>query len=197
MDPSVPASTESIESSRPSRPWPSQSMPPTTLAANDPPGYCRKSCRSAPTSGYLSVMDSAIPGSTARARYTNVSLLRSFFSIAGASGLLFSAAATSRAMSVRRSSGSGADGAFCLASANCFRTLAGWKVSARASVVKASLSKFRSTMAPRTAGSTSVTFNWLAAWARRPSALGTWRLNSWAAASVRAEKITMLPTRER
>ena len=30
-------------------------------------------------------------------------------------------------MSVRRWSGSGADGAFCLASANCFRTLAGWK----------------------------------------------------------------------
>ena len=42
-DPSVPASLASSESSRPSRPCPSQSIPPTILAANEPPGYWRMS----------------------------------------------------------------------------------------------------------------------------------------------------------
>ena len=45
-DPSVPASVASSESSRPSSPWPSQSMPPTMLAASEPPGYWRRSWRS-------------------------------------------------------------------------------------------------------------------------------------------------------
>ncbi len=78
-------------------------------------------------------------------------MLRSFFSKVAASGLLPSLPATSVAIWVSRVSGSGAAGDFSFASASCLRILAGWKVSALASMVNASLSKLRSTMLPRTA----------------------------------------------
>ena len=89
-----------------------------------------------------------------------------------ASGLLFSRAATSLAMSCSRRCGSGAAGFFFLASSSCVRILLGWKVSARDSMVKASWSLLRSTMLPRTAFATSVTLSCPAAWARRAARFG-------------------------
>ena len=63
------------------------------------------------------------------------------------------------AISASRLAGSGAAGLAALASASCFWIFNGWKVSARASMVNASLSSLRSTMLPRTAFSTSVTLS--------------------------------------
>ena len=53
----------------------------------------------------------------------------------------------------------GASGFFALASSSCFWMRSGWNVRARAAMVKASLSLLRSTMLPRIAFSTSVTFS--------------------------------------